>query len=122
MHRGAHEGLSTYLDSWATDGVTAWYDWIPELARVADLVGSLIGAPPGATVMRANVAVALGDVASAIDFSGRRNKIVYSELEWPGSHYLWRGDGRDGAPPGGVPAEAPGGHLAGTTRGDALYG
>ncbi|MFL6238757.1 MAG: aminotransferase class V-fold PLP-dependent enzyme [Actinomycetes bacterium] len=111
MHRGAQEGMSAYLDSWATGGVSAWYDWIPELAYVADLVGGLIGAPSGATVMRANVAVAIGDVASAIDFTGTRNKVVYSELEWPGSHYLWREHQRYGARPVVVPGEPDGVHL-----------
>ncbi len=111
MHRGAYDGAAAYLESWARDGVAAWYDWIPEMVRVADLVGSLIGAPPGSTVMRANVAAALGDVASAVDFSGSRNKVVYSELEWPGSHYLWRAHERYGARTVVVPAEPDGVHL-----------
>jgi kynureninase len=111
MHRGAYDGMSAYLQSWATDGVAAWYEWIPELARVGDLVGSLIGAPPGTTVMRANVAAALGDVASAIDFSGPRNKVVYSEHEWPGSHYLWREHERLGARTVVVPGDSDGVHL-----------
>ena len=111
MHRGARDGLSAYADTWAQDGVGAWDAWIAELARVADLVGSLIGAPPGTTVMRANVAAALGDIASAIDFSGPRNKVVYSSLEWPGSHYLWREHERYGARVVVVPGEADGVHL-----------
>ena len=111
MHRGAHDGLAGYLESWSSRGVGAWYEWIDELARVADLVGVLIGAPPGSTVMRANVAVALGDIASAIDFSGRRNKVVYSSLEWPGSHYLWKGHERYGAQVEVVPGEPDGVHL-----------
>lgn len=111
MHRGARDGLDAYLESWSTRGVSAWYEWIDELARVADLVGVLIGAPPGTTVMRANVAVAMGDIASAIDFSGRRNRVVYSELEWPGSHYLWREHERYGAQTIVVPAESDGVHL-----------
>jgi kynureninase len=111
MHRGAHDGLVAYLDSWAEEGVTAWYGWLGELARVADLVGSLIGAPPGSTVMRANVAVAIGDVASAVDFSGPRNAVVYSELEWPGSHYLWRAHERYGARTVVVPGEPDRVHL-----------
>lgn len=111
MHRGAHDGAAAYLESWATRGVGAWEDWIPELARVADSIGGLIGAPPGSTMMCPNVAVAIGDVASAIDFSGSRNKVVYSELEWPGSHYLWRAHERYGARVVVVPAESDGIHL-----------
>jgi kynureninase len=111
MHRGARDGMDDYLESWSTRGVGAWYEWIDELARVADLVGVLIGAPRGTTVMRANVAVALGDIASAIDFSGPRNKVVYSSLEWPGSHYLWQEHKRYGARVEVVPADPDGIHL-----------
>jgi kynureninase len=111
MHRGAHAGMSAYLESWSTDGVGAWDAWIEELARAGDLVGALIGAPAGTTVMRANVAVALGDIASAVDFSGRRNKVVYSSLEWPGSNYLWREHERYGAEVVVVPGDDDGVHL-----------
>src|SRR5256885_8705227 len=77
MHRSTRDGLAAYADSWAESGVAAWDEWMAELDRIADLVGSLIGAPPGATVMRANVAAALGDLASAIDFSGPPNRAGY---------------------------------------------
>ena len=108
MHRGTRDRLADYADVWATDGVVAWEQWIAEMARVADLVGAIIGAPAGTTVLRANVASALTDLASAIDFTGRRNKIVYSALEWPGSHYLWRQHKKFGARAVVVPADADG--------------
>jgi kynureninase len=111
MHRGTRERLSEYADTWSTDGVMAWDQWIDEMARVADLVGAIIGAPPGATVLRANVASALADLASAVDFTGRRNKVVYSSLEWPGSHYLWRQHRRFGARAVVVPADPDVVHL-----------
>ena len=56
MHRGAREGMTRYADEWATRGVVAWEHWLEEMTRVADLVGALIGAPAGTTVLRANVA------------------------------------------------------------------
>jgi kynureninase len=105
MHRGTRDRLSEYADTWETEGVVAWERWIPEMARVADLVGRIIGAPPGTTVLRANVASALADLASAVDFTGRRNKVVYSALEWPGSHYLWRQHRKYGARVAVVPAD-----------------
>ncbi|MDX6284996.1 MAG: kynureninase [Frankiales bacterium] len=108
MHRGTRDRLAEYADVWATDGVVAWEHWIAEMARIADLVGTIIGAPPGTTVLRANVASALADLASAIDFTGRRNKVVYSALEWPGSHYLWRQHRKFGARAVVVPADSDG--------------
>jgi kynureninase len=72
-------------------------DWLPQMDAVADLVGSIIGAPPGTTVMGPNVATLLGAVASCLDFSGARNRVVTTALDWPGSHYLWSEHARYGA-------------------------
>ena len=111
MHRGTRERLAEFADLWQTRGVVAWETWAPEMARVADLVGRLIGAPAGTVVLRQNVADLLGDVASALDFGGRRSRVVYSGLEWPGSHYLWTEQARNGAEPVVVPGDADGVHL-----------
>ncbi len=99
MHRDTRTRLSEYADLWETEGVVAWATWQPEMLRVADLVGEILGAPPGTTVLRQNVADLMAAVGSCIDFSGRRNRVVYSDLEWPGSHYLWKEHGRYGAQP-----------------------
>jgi kynureninase len=89
MHRRSAERLAEYTRLWAELGVVAWEDWATEVWRVADLVGGLIGAPPGTTVMRQSVADLLGDVVSSLDWSGRRNRVVTSTLEWPGSLNTW---------------------------------
>lgn len=112
MHRGTRERLTAYADSWDRDGVVAWHEWTEHVGLVGDLVGSLIGAPPGTTVLRQNVADLLGDLASALDFTGARNRVVYSALEWPGSHYLWRAHERYGAQVVVVPGEPDGVHLS----------
>lgn len=103
MHRQTRERLAQYAEEWDASGVAAWVDWIPEMNRVADLVGEILGAPAGSTVLRASVADLLPTVASCLDFSARRNRIVYSDLEWPGSHYFWTEQRRYGAEPVVVP-------------------
>lgn len=89
MHRGTPERLAQFAQLWAEQGVVAWEEWAPETRRVGDLVGSLIGAPPGTTVMRQNVADLLGDLISGLDWRGTRNRVVTSSLEWPGSLHTW---------------------------------
>jgi kynureninase len=96
MHRRTPERLAEYATRWAELGVLAWEDWAGEVWRAADLVGTLIGAPAGTTVMRQNVADLLGDVVSCIDWHGRRNRVVTSALEWPGSLNTWSQIGRLG--------------------------
>lgn len=89
MHRGVRDRLADYADLWAAEGVVAWTTWLPEMVRVADLVGAVIGAPAGTTVMGQNVASLLGALVSSLDFTSSRNRVVCTELDWPGSHYLW---------------------------------
>lgn len=103
MHRGTRDQLTRYADEWETAGVLAWPDWIVELARVSDLLAEILGAPAGSVVLRASVADLLPTVASCLDFAGPRNRIVYSDLEWPGSHYFWTEQRRYGAVPVAVP-------------------
>lgn len=111
MHRGTRDRLGEYADRWATEGVLAWAEWLPEVDRAADLVAAIIGAPAGTTVLRANVADALSAVASAVEFTGPRDRIVYSDLEWPGSHYLWQEQRRYGAQIDVVPISDDGVHV-----------
>ncbi len=108
MHRSTPERLLTYAALWAEHGVVAWEDWAPEVRRVADLVGSLVGAPAGTTVMRQNVADLLGDVMSALDWRGPRNRVVTSSLEWPGSLHTWSQVERLGGEAVVVPGRADG--------------
>ncbi len=89
MHRRTPERHAEFTSLWAEKGVVAWEDWMPEVRRVADVLGSLIGAPAGTVVMRQNVADLLGDVVSSLDWSGERNRVVTSDLEWPGSLHTW---------------------------------
>ena len=108
MHRRTPERLAEFTDLWAERGVVSWETWAPEVERVADLVGSLIGAPPGTTVMRQNVADLLGDLVTGLDWRGRRNRVVTSALEWPGSLHTWSQIGRLGGEAVVVPAEPDG--------------
>jgi kynureninase len=55
--------------------------------------------------MHQNVAALLGAVASCLDFSGPRNKVVTTAMDWPGSHYLWTEHARFGADLVVVPSE-----------------
>lgn len=111
MHRASAARLAGFADEWATRGVLAWHDWLLEMAGVADLVGRIIGAPPGTTVLRQNVADLVGTVASALEFSGRRNRVVLSDLEWPGAHYLWSQHRKYGAEVTVVASSGDGVHL-----------
>ena len=108
MHRRTPERLAEFADLWAEQGVVSWETWAPEVERVADLVGSLVGAPAGTTVMRQSVADLLGDLVACFDWRASRNRVVTSALEWPGSLHTWSQLGRLGGEAVVIPGEPDG--------------
>jgi kynureninase len=89
MHRGTRDRLASFAQEWDEQGVAAWPAWFDGMRDIADLVGATIGAEPGTTILRQNVADALVAVASTIEFTGTRNRVVTTAADWPGSHYFW---------------------------------
>jgi kynureninase len=90
MPRGAAARLQEYTDTWAARGVRAWAEgWWSMPVTVGDAVGRLIGAPPGSVVMHQNVSVCQALILSCFDLSGRRNKIVYEDLNFPSVMYVY---------------------------------
>jgi kynureninase len=84
--------LGEFADLWAGKGVEAWgSDWLPEVRRVADLLGSLIGAPPGSVVVHQNVATLAAMVVAGLEPTGARNRVVLTDAEWPSHRYLLEG-------------------------------
>lgn len=98
MPRGVHEDLRAYADAWAERGVRAWEEnWWQLPAGVAGQIAPLIGAAPGQVSLHQNVTITQAVIASCFDFSGRRNKIVLSELEFPSIQYFYHEQRRNGA-------------------------
>jgi kynureninase len=98
MPEGVYDKLREYADAWARRGVRAWADgWWEVGLSVGNLVGRIMNAPPGTVVMHQNVSVIQSIVASALDFSLPRNKVVYTELNFPTNMYVWEGFRRLGA-------------------------
>jgi len=90
MPRAAERRLKEYTDTWASRGVRAWAEgWWRMPVTVGDMVGRIIGAPPGSVVMHQNVSVCQALILSCFEFSGRRNKIVYEDLNFPSVMYVY---------------------------------
>jgi len=111
MPIGVTDKLREFTEQWSRLGVRAWAEggWWDTPVTVGNLVARLLNAPPGSVVMHQNVSVIEALVASAIDFSGPRDKVVYSDQNFPTNMYVWEAFRRDGAriqvvesDPGGV--------------------
>jgi len=112
----AAQSLEAYTRTWTERGVRAWSEsWWSLAGEVGDEIGSLFGAPPGTVSMHQNVTLAEAVVISCFDWSGPRNQVVYTDMNFPSVQYLYTGLARSlGAqvkvvtsPDGiGVPTEA----------------
>ncbi|WP_283137504.1 aminotransferase class V-fold PLP-dependent enzyme [Rhizohabitans arisaemae] len=74
-----------------------WSGWLEQTQAYADAVAGFIGAPPGSVVTDVNLSTLLARVATCLDFTGRRTKVVTTDLEFPTVPFLWRGFARYGA-------------------------
>ncbi len=98
--------LASYAQQWQERGVEAWRtEWFPKVRSVVALLEGLLGAPAGSVVVHQNVATLTAMLVSALDFSGRRNRIVMADLEWPSHGYLAEGQRALGAEVVTVPTD-----------------
>jgi kynureninase len=89
MPASTKDALQEYADLWAAEGVVAWGRWLPMVHEVGDMLGRIIGAPSGSVMMGQNVTNLVAQVASCFDWSGPRNRVVLSDLEFPTVRYFW---------------------------------
>jgi len=98
MPRGAEDDLARYAREWSTRGVRAWDEgWWDQPVAIGDLVAPLLGVDKGLVSMHHNVSVAAAVFLSCLDYPAARNRIVYSELNFPSLRYLLEGEQRKGA-------------------------
>jgi kynureninase len=98
MPRQVDDAMHRYAETWATRGVRAWEEqWWMLAEQVSDEIGGLMNAPPGSVTCHQNVTTCQAIIASCFDFSGKRNKIVYDDLNFPSVMYFWEAQRRYGA-------------------------
>jgi kynureninase len=98
MPRSVRARLEAFADAWAERGVRAWAEgWWSMPVSTGDKLARIIGAPPGSVVMHQNVSVCQALVLSCFDFRGRRNKVVYDELNFPSVMYVYEAQRAQGA-------------------------
>jgi kynureninase len=98
MPRGVYDALHAYADTWATRGVRAWEEsWWTLAAEVGNELGALMNAPKGSVSVHQNVTICQAVVASCFDFTSKRNKVVYSDMNFPSVMYFWEAQRRYGA-------------------------
>jgi kynureninase len=93
----AAEYLNGFLEHWHEKSISAWNDWLPEVDHAAARVGRLLSAPTGTVIMQTNVSQCMAVLASCLEYTPKRNKVVYEDIQFPTVSYVWKAEERRGA-------------------------
>jgi selenocysteine lyase/cysteine desulfurase len=85
-----------YLDDRMQKG-TDWNYWITKNDAARAAVAGLLGADSDEVAVTASASAGINSVASALDFSKPRNKVVITDLEFPTNAQIWYAQERRGA-------------------------
>jgi selenocysteine lyase/cysteine desulfurase len=85
-----------------------WDVWVMKNESVRNLTATLLHALPDEIAVTASVSAGLNALASALQFSGPRNKVVVSDFEFPTNAQIWHAQEPRGARVVHVPRAADG--------------
>jgi len=106
MPKRARARMAEYADAWNVRGVRAWADsWWELQFEVAEDVEAILGVDPETVSMHQNVAMASEAIMSCFSFEGPRNRIVFTDMNFPSVMYLYEAQRARGAEIVRVPSE-----------------
>ena len=88
-----------HLDLWQRLGPEElWFNHgLPKLQECRESFARLIGADPEEIAIVPSASAGLSSIATCLDLSGGRNKIVLTDMDFPTNHYVWRASMKAGA-------------------------
>lgn len=90
------EAINSYLDNWLTVGMD-WDSWVEEVNLAKAEFAKLINADPSEISVSSCVSEAVSSIANSLDYTGKRNKVVVTDAEFPTVDYIWLANQRYGA-------------------------
>jgi selenocysteine lyase/cysteine desulfurase len=90
------EAAEAYLDSWQRDGMD-WDTWIAAVDGARVSFARMVGGAPEDVAVAGSVSQATASVATGLDFSGSRHRVVVSAAEFPTVSHVWLAQERLGA-------------------------
>lgn len=88
--------FETYLEDRLAVGAN-WDVWVTKNDAVRSLMARVLHASPDEIAVTASASAGLNALASALEFSGERDKIVVSDFEFPTNAQIWHSQEQRGA-------------------------
>ncbi len=101
------EAINNYMDDRLLVGAN-WDVWVMKNEAVRSLMAEVLRAEPDEIAVTASASAGINALASAFDFTGRRNKVVISDFEFPTNAQIWHAQELRGARVVHVPRAADG--------------
>ncbi|MGH2522941.1 MAG: aminotransferase class V-fold PLP-dependent enzyme [Anaerolineales bacterium] len=97
------QAYETYLRDWDEKG-SPWELWVERSETARQAFATLVNADPNEIADATSVSAGVSALASALDFTGERNKVVISDFEFPTIGQIWHAQEQRGAKVVHVPA------------------
>jgi selenocysteine lyase/cysteine desulfurase len=101
------DAINAYMDDRLLVGAN-WDVWVTKNEAVRAGMAQVLRAQPDEIAVTASASAGINALASAFDFSGRRNKVVISDFEFPTNTQIWHAQEKRGARVLHVPRAADG--------------
>ena len=96
LHNDVKAAFEAYMEDRLLVGAN-WDVWVMKNEAVRSGVATLLGVAADEIAVTASASAGLNALASAIDFSGARSKVVVSDFEFPTSAQIWHAQAPRGA-------------------------
>jgi selenocysteine lyase/cysteine desulfurase len=97
------EAYKSFLADWQEKG-SPWELWVERSEAARHAFTALINASPNEVAVTTSVSASVSALASALDFSGERHKIVVTDFAFPTTAQIWHAQEKRGAHVVHVPA------------------
>jgi selenocysteine lyase/cysteine desulfurase len=88
--------INNYMDDRLLVGAN-WDVWVMKNESVRSLTAQVLRAEPDEIAVTASASAGINALASAVDFTGKRNKVVISDFEFPTNAQIWHAQELRGA-------------------------
>jgi selenocysteine lyase/cysteine desulfurase len=96
LSREVEEAYDRYLHAWRSGG-SPWEEWVGKLEEARSAFAQYLRCSAEEVAVTFCASIAAGTLASALDFSGRRNKVVLGDFEFPTMAHIWLAQQKRGA-------------------------
>ncbi len=90
------DAYQQYLTDWQEQG-SPWELWVSKLEAVRGAFSGLIGASGNEVAITSSVSASVNALASGLDFSGERNRVVVDDFAFPTTAQIWHAQAARGA-------------------------